>query len=198
VLWILSNWVPLCRAEASYEPTRRLGGDKWSPAHSRTNCKARGSRLPAQHGPVDCHQCPPTRVVSVEVGDWVIFLVPVHVDHHTVKRADTRHGHDASHVSCRLSGRQCVSRRSQLMQRPAGNRGSGRIDSSPPTRDSRQGSAQALQVHSEFCLHRSRNRVPRVLAMHRGQARTRSTSRSTLSTSGVASAATVSDRSVLG
>src|SRR5579863_6931125 len=30
-------------------------------------------------------------MVGVEVGDRVITLVPVHVDHHAVKRADTRH-----------------------------------------------------------------------------------------------------------
>src|SRR5580704_3766880 len=30
-------------------------------------------------------------MVGVEVGNRVITLVPVHVDHHPVKRADTRH-----------------------------------------------------------------------------------------------------------
>jgi hypothetical protein len=30
-------------------------------------------------------------VVGVEVGYGVIPLVPVHVDHHTVERADSRH-----------------------------------------------------------------------------------------------------------
>src|ERR1035438_1150790 len=38
-------------------------------------------------------------MVGVEVGNRVIALVPVHVDHHAVKRADTRHAPTITGVS---------------------------------------------------------------------------------------------------
>ena len=69
-------------------------------AHSRTNWSARGSRLPART-PVHRYRGATSCVVGVEVGHRVIPLVPVHVDHHSVERANPRHEPDDSSADTR-------------------------------------------------------------------------------------------------
>jgi hypothetical protein len=70
-----------------------VGQDLALPEHSPLLHEAQGSVLKAssQHIPVHRYLGTTTRMVSVEMGDRVITLVPVHVDHHAVEGADTRH-----------------------------------------------------------------------------------------------------------
>ena len=52
-----------------------------------------GARLQAssKHCSVHGDRGATASMVCMEVGYWVIPLVPVHVDHHSIKRANTRH-----------------------------------------------------------------------------------------------------------
>jgi hypothetical protein len=49
-----------------------------------------------QQSSVNRHRGTSASVVGVKVSYRVIFLIPVHVDHYVIERADTRHGSDAS------------------------------------------------------------------------------------------------------
>jgi hypothetical protein len=54
-------------------------------------CQRSGFKGSRKDGPVDGDGRAPSGVVGVEVGDWVIPLVPIHVDHHTVECPYPRH-----------------------------------------------------------------------------------------------------------
>ena len=49
----------------------------------------KGTRQELRHPPIWRHDKP--RVIGVKVRYWMILLIPVHVDHDPVERADTRH-----------------------------------------------------------------------------------------------------------
>src|SRR5258708_39285821 len=53
-------------------------------------CQRPGFKGSRKDGPVDGDGRAPSGVEGVEVGDRMISLVPVHVDHHTVERAYPR------------------------------------------------------------------------------------------------------------
>lgn len=82
-------------------------------AHSRTNCSARGSRRPGEDLPVGGYRGTPTSMVGVEVSHWMIALIPVHVDHNPVERADTRHDLTVSDSSDRMRGSSRPAHRSR-------------------------------------------------------------------------------------
>src|SRR5258706_13277269 len=54
-------------------------------------CQRPGFQSSGYDGPVDGDGRAPSGVEGVEVGDRMISLVPVHVDHHTVESAYPRH-----------------------------------------------------------------------------------------------------------
>jgi hypothetical protein len=62
-------------------------------------CQGPGFKAASKDGPVDGDGRPSSGVVSVEVGDWVIALVPIHVVHHTLERAYPGHGMTVAFVS---------------------------------------------------------------------------------------------------
>src|SRR5215470_6095417 len=53
--------------------------------------KRPGFQAASQHVPVYRDRGAAACVVGMEVSHWVIALIPVHVDHHTVERADPRY-----------------------------------------------------------------------------------------------------------